>query len=197
MKLVFKTITGLMLVMNLFSCVDHSQTIEQFRNLENKVDQKVLEKFPISIDSIKLADIVTVVSPSKLIRNYSGIFITYQMENETDYLNKLKEYSHYTSYENYLYNKSLLIIPDSLFNKENEKLSKDFLPVPSLSDNLNLLGDIINKENSQFIVFETQQGEFLKKPFSLVKENYMPKGYSIGLISDKSSFILTYWLIIW
>ena len=185
--------------LSLTTCQRHSQSIEQYRQFEKKVEKRIFKKFPLNVDSLKSAHTVTVVSPSILERDYSGIFVTYQMENEIEFFQKLKEYSHIPSYRTHLNvsDENLLIVPDSLGNEFDKKKNPDIHPIPSLTSSLNFLSNIIDEQKSDFYVFDTNEGEYLKAPYDLPNKKYKSKGYSVGLISQDTTYLLTYWLLVW
>ncbi len=187
----------LLIILSSFSCKDSNQKLVQYQSFKKNLNSEALSTFPISEENFGNPYILTAVYPSLKERKYSGLFITYKMENIDSFQTKLKKSKAKNIYEASLMNiESNYVIPDSLYN-DNQNMPMGNPPIPSFNDNLNYLNEIVNLQKSKIWVFDWKKGDFFNKPYQDSDAKYSNKGYSTGLIADQSNFYITYWIIVW
>ncbi len=183
----------ILICISLLSCNNSNQKLTAFSDYKKNVSSKVFENFPLNIENFGNPYIISSVNPSITKRRYSGIFVTYQFENENELKKKIKEYSGITKHNIKIGGENSFIIPDSLTKNVGNRI-----PVPSLNDEINFLEKLVSVEESSFLIFNYDKGNFFKPPFDdVVNTDYEYQGYSNGCIADKENLYITYWAMVW
>ena len=152
----------------------------------------MFDEFPIGVENFGNPYVLTMVNPSIIKRGYSGIFITYQYENEIEFSDKIDKHSKLAKHKIEIGGKESFIIPDSLDGKNGNGI-----PVPSLNDGLNFLNELVSTDDSSFLIFNYGKGNFFKPPFEIQSKEYSYQGFSNGCIVDEKNRYITYWTIVW
>lgn len=178
-----------------------------FVEFKKSVSEKVFSKFPLSetIDVEQSSSQIVIQPASLYASHYCGIFVSFKFDSIKYYQN-VNRLSTQKIFESRVHDKCNLFVKyqDST---RRDQCSREYLPVPNVSDTFNSLHKIDFDLESRFYVFESKKGIFINSDPEFVTdedisnsislENGWMNGFSNGVIINPKSKEIIYWIVIW